>query len=107
MPGYAEFIGMALRKELGETRGAIKSTMRWTGASERTVKYWFAGHKGPGGKHLMLLLRHSNAVFDAVASQAGRKPLTAEHRMVELRAHLIDAVAAIDRLHTTETTISD
>jgi hypothetical protein len=46
----------------------------------------------------MLLLRHSNAVFDAVASQAGRKPLTADRRLFELRTRLVDLVAAIDGL---------
>lgn len=98
MPGYAEFIGTALRKELGDTRGAIKSTMRWTGASERTVKYWLSGRKGPGGEHLLMLLRHSNAVFDAVAYHTGRKSLTADRHIFELRARLIEVVAAIDSL---------
>ena len=98
MPGYAEFIGTALRKELGDTRGAIKSTMRWTGASERTVKYWLAGSKGPGGEHLLLLLQHSNEVFDAVARHAGRRSLTADRQIVELRARLVAVDAVIDSL---------
>ena len=30
-----------------ELRQLIKSAMRWTGASERTVKYWFRGERAP------------------------------------------------------------
>jgi hypothetical protein len=46
--------------------------MRWTGASERTVKYWFAGERGPSGDHLIALARHSDAVLYVVLALAGR-----------------------------------
>jgi hypothetical protein len=47
IPGdYRAAMAMALHAELGSTHRAIKSAMRWTGASERTVKYWFAGERG-------------------------------------------------------------
>jgi hypothetical protein len=35
---YREAVAAALRAELGPTHQAIKTAMRWTGASERTVK---------------------------------------------------------------------
>ena len=44
---YRKAIADALRRELGPTHQAIKTAMRWTGASERTVKYWFSGERGP------------------------------------------------------------
>ena len=63
---YPAEIARALRGELGRTRGATKTVMHWTGASERSVKNWFAGAKGPSGEHLLLLARHSDAVWSAV-----------------------------------------
>jgi len=44
---YRTAIAMALHEELDDTHRAIKMAMRWTGASERTVKYWFSGERGP------------------------------------------------------------
>lgn len=56
IPGdYRTAIAMALHVELGSTHRVIKSAMRWTGASERTVKYWFQGERGPSGEHLVSL----------------------------------------------------
>ena len=49
---YAKSIAVALRGELGDTHRAIKTVMQWTGASERTIKNWFAGTRGPSGEHL-------------------------------------------------------
>ena len=46
--------------------------MRWTGASERTVKYWFAGERGPSGEHLILLARHSDAIVLVLLALAER-----------------------------------
>jgi len=45
--------------------------MRWAGASERTVKYWFSGERGPSGDHLIALARHSDAVLYVVLALAG------------------------------------
>jgi hypothetical protein len=53
-------VSAALRVDLGKTRNAAKIVMRWTGASESTVKNWFAGTKGPSGEHLVTLVRHSD-----------------------------------------------
>jgi len=63
---YRAAVAMALHEELGSTHRAIKSAMRWTGASERTVKYWFAGERGPSGEHLIALARHSDVVFHLI-----------------------------------------
>lgn len=73
VPGdYRAAIAMALHAELGSTHRAIKSAMRWTGASERTVKYWFAGERGPSGEHLVSLARHSDAVLIVLLALADR-----------------------------------
>lgn len=69
---YAAAIAAALRRELGDTNGAIKVVMRWTDVSERTAKYWFTGKRGPSGEHLILLASHSSAVFVALLELTGR-----------------------------------
>nr|WP_325063985.1 helix-turn-helix transcriptional regulator [Chachezhania sediminis] len=70
---YRTAIAAALRDELGLTHRAIKTAMRWTGASERTVKYWIAGERGPSGEHLIALVRHSDFVFRTVLILANRQ----------------------------------
>ena len=69
---YRTAVALALHEELGETHRAIKMARRWTGASERTVKYWFSGERGPRGEHLIALMRHSDAVLYVVLALAGR-----------------------------------
>ena len=69
---YRKAMAMALHEELGSTNRAIKMAMRWTGASERTVKYWIAGERGPSGEHLIALARHSDIVFHMVLMLAVR-----------------------------------
>jgi hypothetical protein len=70
---YAGTIAAALREELGSTRRMIKTAMRWTGASEKTVKLWLAGQVGPSGPHLVGLARNSDDIFQAflLLSQRG------------------------------------
>jgi len=69
---YRKAIADALRRELGPTHQAIKTAMRWTGASERTVKYWLSGERGPSGEHLILLAQHSDAVLVTILTMAKR-----------------------------------
>ncbi len=70
--GYASMVATALHRDVGGTHRATKTVMQWTGASERTVKNWFAGTKGPSGKHLIALMSHSNTVMLGVLALAGR-----------------------------------
>ena len=70
--GLRAAIAAALADELGDTHRAVKTVMRWTGASERTVKYWLSGERAPSGEHLISLSRNSDAVFLAVLVLAGR-----------------------------------
>jgi hypothetical protein len=69
---YRKTVAAALRAELGPTHQAIKTAMRWTGASERTAKYWLSGERGPSGEHLILLAQHSDAVLMAILTMAER-----------------------------------
>jgi len=70
---YAVAIAHALQREVGGSRQAVKTVMRWTGAGERTVKNWFAAKSGPRGEHLAALASHSDEVFAAFLALTGRQ----------------------------------
>lgn len=93
---YAAQIAKALRMELGGSNRAIKTLMRWTQASERTAKCWLAGASGPSGEHLVILVRNSDAVLEAVLELAERRPTLERARLETLRWALSNAVMAID-----------
>jgi hypothetical protein len=95
---YAAAVAAALRRELGATHQAIKAAMRWTGASERTVKYWFAGTKGPNGVHLIALARHSDMILDLFLQQAGRQRYARALRLMEAHEKLGDLLGAIQAI---------
>jgi hypothetical protein len=69
---YRKAIAAALRAEFGQTHQAVKTAMRWTGASERTVKYWLSGERGPSGEHLIVLAQHSDTVLLTLLAMAER-----------------------------------
>lgn len=92
---YAIVIGAALRQEVGGTHRAIKTVVRWTGASERTVKYWLAGTSGPKGEHLVALAHHSDAVHEAFLRLAERKQAGAVGKVVDARDMLLQVIALL------------
>lgn len=69
---YADVIAFALRGELGQSHRAIKTVMRWTGASERATKNWLSGASGPNGAHLLRILRHSDGALEALLAASRR-----------------------------------
>src|SRR5512138_2220108 len=85
---YADLVADALRRELGTTHRAAKTLMRWTGASERTVKHWLHATHGPDGAYLIALMRESEAVFDAVLRAAERSDAV-------VAAHILAAQGSI------------
>jgi hypothetical protein len=70
--------------------------MRWTGASEWTVKNWLAGRRGLRGEHLLALIRHSNVVLEIVLQLAGREQIIAAKILFDARNALADMLAQID-----------
>ncbi|MCB1501374.1 MAG: hypothetical protein KDK07_16575 [Bauldia sp.] len=72
--------------------------MRWTGATERTVKNWLAGESGPSGEHLVSLLRHSDATLEAVLLLAKRRSTLAADKLLSARNTLLEALKTIDVL---------
>lgn len=93
--GYAAIVARALTEELGETHRAAKIVMRWTGASERTAKHWLAGTHGPCGDHLLVLMRESGAVLEAVLAAAGRRDTIVALRMLAVQGAMFDLLALI------------
>jgi len=95
---YAGMVSAALRKDLGESRRATKTVMRWTGASERTVRNWLTGSKGPSGEHLVVLIRHSQSLLEAVLGRAGRDRSIAVCRLIAAREGIQELLGCIDLL---------
>lgn len=94
---YSEMIAAALRAELGNSHRATKTVMRWTGASERTVKHWFAARHGPGGEYLIVLMRESEAVFEAVLGAAGRRDAVVAARVLAAHGTLIEVMGLVEQ----------
>lgn len=92
---YASIIALALRRELTNSRHAVKTLMRWTGASERTAKNWLSARRGPSGQDLVSLARHSGEVLRAFYVMAGRAELE-ESAHVELRDLLVRGIELLD-----------
>jgi hypothetical protein len=97
---YAAAIAEALRRELSNTHQAIKTVVRWTGASERTAKNWLSGARGPNGPHLVTLARHSDEVFEALLVLVGRRQVLKSTRMVVARDRLRELLDLIYSLTT-------
>jgi hypothetical protein len=95
---YAAAVALALREELGDSHRAIKVVMRWTGASERTVKNWFAGMRGPTGEHLVSLVCHSNFVFHAFLRLSGREASMVAVSLADARCKLVEILEMVDEL---------
>src|SRR5262249_56373053 len=95
---YAASIGTALRGELGDSHQAIKTVMRWTGATDRTAKNWVTGIRGPTGEHLISLARHSDAVFEVIIRAAGRETLLIALQLIDAREKIVAAIEILDQL---------
>ena len=94
---FTTLIAAALKNELENSHQTVKTIMRWTGASERTVKNWLAGTHGPSGDHLVQLAKHSDEIFELVLLMADRKPVVTTVTLMRLRAHLQQTIERLDR----------
>lgn len=95
---YAMMIAKALREQLGTSHQGTKTVMRWTGASERTVKNWFSGANGPRGEHMIALVRHSDEILDVFLRMAGRRNIIAATKLADARTKLAEALEFIEML---------
>ncbi|SCW76393.1 hypothetical protein SAMN02927924_02691 [Sphingobium faniae] len=95
---FTTMISRTLVEELGRTHQAVKTTIRWTGASERSVKHWLAGTHAPQGPHLLALMRHSDRILGTLLVAAGRRDILLAVELSALRQKLSDVVDLIDGL---------
>lgn len=95
--GYADELASALRRDMMARRAALKDVMRWTGASERTVKAWLGGISTPSGGHLIALVRHSDVVFTEILRLSGRLERDRAAELEEVQRHLATAGVALGR----------
>lgn len=94
--GYAGAVADALRAEVARSGLTAKMLMRWTSASERTVKGWLSGQRGPSGEHLIALMARMDGVMVAVLAMAGREGVTASTQLSEVRQHIRAALVVLD-----------
>jgi hypothetical protein len=95
---YRLAVSESLKAELGDTHQAIKTVRKWTGASERTVKNWFAARNSPGGEQLITLLRHSDRLLHDVLRLANRSDAIGIIDLVAAREALRASLQSIDLL---------
>ena len=73
----SEQIGKALREELGSSRRATKTVMRWTNVSDTTARGWINGRVAPSGRHLLALA--AKEIYQNAAAGKGSGNLLENH----------------------------
>ncbi|UUQ67778.1 hypothetical protein NLK61_14475 [Pseudomonas fuscovaginae UPB0736] len=99
---YAAGLAAALTEELGSTRQAVKTLMRWTDANERTAKNWLNGTTGPRGEYLARLIHHSDGALMTFLTMSAREGVAIAIELPSIRAELSIALEAIDRCLNSE-----
>tara|TARA_E500000305_G_C3952830_1_gene203053 strand:- start:27 stop:383 length:357 start_codon:yes stop_codon:yes gene_type:complete len=95
----AMHVGLALMAELGATRRATKTVMRWTGVSDRTARIWLHGQASPSGAHLVALAAASPAVMKVLLRLTGNADLEVGIRIREIEIGLEQALVVIRSTH--------
>ena len=94
---FAMKISLALKSELKDRNSRAKLVAGWTGASDRTVKNWISGRYAPCGRHLVVLVQHSDQVLNAILSMADRQDLLLAPKVEDLRRKVFELAAIIGR----------
>ena len=95
---FAAIIADALRREFGGTNSAVKVVVGFTHANERAVKNWFSAKNGPGGSHLVALMRHSEEVFETLLILAGRRHLLTVKKISDVRVKVQQMLELLDEI---------
>lgn len=91
-------IGAALKDELGSTRQATKTVMRWTMASDRTARNWLNGAVCPSALHFILLARSSPAIWSLLLELADRHEAQLAEDLHAIEVALAQASGSLERL---------
>jgi hypothetical protein len=81
----------------------VKTVVALTGANERAVRNWFDGKNGPSGKHLIELVRHSDAVLEAVLILAGRERVLTAKFVIDAKEKLVEILEFVRQLASDDT----
>ena len=92
---FAVKIASALTSELKDRNSRAKLVAGWTGASERTAKNWISGRCAPCGRHLVVLVQHSDQVLNAILSMADRQDLLLARKVEDLRRKVFELAAIV------------
>jgi hypothetical protein len=95
---FATIIADALQREFGGTNAAVKIVVGFTHANERAVKNWFSAKNGPGGPHLVALMRHSEEVLDTLLILAGRQHLLTLKKISDVRLKVQQMLELLDEI---------
>lgn len=97
---FARELASALSAEFRNSRHAAKTMMRWTGASQRSVKNWLAGTHTPSSGNLISLAQHSPAVRTAVLQAIGELPAFPSNRLAAARDILYLSISEIEAVQS-------
>lgn len=96
----AHRIGAALKAELGGTRQATKTVMRWTHVSDHTARSWLNGQTSPSSLHLLELATQSENVMAVILEVTGHNELEIAHDLAAVEVVLETSLAKIRALRT-------
>lgn len=84
----AVYVGNALQGELGASRRATKTVMRWTGVSDHTARSWLNGKSTPSGLHLLILASQCLPVMMTFLRLAGHREFEVILELEKVEAEL-------------------
>jgi len=94
----AHMVGAALQADLGGTRQATKTVMRWTHVSDHTARSWLNGHTSPSSLHLLELATQSHTVMEVILQATGHAGLDFAHDLAAVENVLENALARVRAL---------
>ena len=96
----AHMIGAALKTDLGGTRQATKTVMRWTHVSDHTARSWLNGHTSPSSLHLLELASQSDNVMGVILKATGHTSMELAHDLIAVERTLETALARVRHLRS-------
>ena len=96
----AQMIGAALQADLGGTRQATKTVMRWTHVSDHTARSWLNGHTSPSSLHLLELAMQSETVMAVILQATGHTGLRLALDLAAVERALEDALFEVRALRS-------
>lgn len=97
----ARMIGAALKTDLGGTRQATKTVMRWAQVSDHTARSWLNGRTSPSSLHLLELATQSHTVMTVILNATGYRGLELAHDLAAVEHSLEAALSKVRALRGT------